>query len=588
MKFPVQCPHCREQVDMTFDLIGTDGNCHACGVEFVPVDASWGAEGRYLLKRYLGAGGMGIVFAAHDTALGRDVALKIPYIDFREARRHKIIERFKTEIRAIERLNHAHICSIYESARWDGHLYYTMRFLEGGTLSHRIAGPAPVDFDSAALWVLIVARAMDYAHGMGVVHRDLKPANLMFDGDGNLFVADFGLALLIDDPDATRITRDGDRLGSLAYMAPEQVRGLSGWQGPPSDIYSLGVILYELLTGHLPFRGERRDVEDAILKGKPVRPARLRAETPPELERICLKAMERLIDDRFDSMQDFAAALTEFQGGSTAPPLGPEIIPPPLTSRSELIPHGRLCIAMVRIPAGVFLMGSNETEDERPLHPVRIPADLWVGAYQVTQAEYRAVMGTLPESIFAGHDRRPVDSVSWLDAVIFCNLLSARDGFEPYYKIQGERVRIEGGTGYRLLTEAEWEYAARGGGSGRFGATDDAGLLDRFAWFAENALNQTHDVGLKEPNGFHLHDTLGNVWEWCWDRYSRNGYHVRAEVEVDPGGPAHGVERVLRGGCWSSDPQSLRCAARIQFTPTDLPLYYFGFRLARSIDSSSE
>ena len=135
----------------------------------------------------------------------------------------------------------------------------------------------------------------------------------------------------------------------------------------------------------------------------------------------------------------------------------------------ELARHGRLCIAMVRVPAGEFLMGSNEAEDERPLHKVLIPADFWVGAFQVTQAEYRAVMGSLPESIFAGHDRRPVDSVSWLDAVIFCNRLSLHDGFEPFYKIQGERVRIEGGTGYRLLTEAEWEYVARGGGSGRYG-----------------------------------------------------------------------------------------------------------------------
>ena len=287
-------------------------------------------------------------------------------------------------------------------------------------------------------------------------------------------------------------------------------------------------------------------------------------------------------------MHDFADALAEHQAPSSEPPPAPVIIPALQPGRAELVPHGRLRIAMVRVPAGVFLMGSNDTEDERPLHAVQIPADLWIGAYQVTQSEYRAVMGNLPESIFTGNDRRPVDSVSWLDAVIFCNLLSARDGFEPYYKIQGERVRIEGGTGYRLLTEAEWEFAARGGGHGRFGATDDAGLLDRFAWYAENSLNQTHEVGLKEPNGVHLHDMLGNVWEWCWDRYSRNGYQVRSEPEVDPGGPAHGVERVLRGGCWSSDPQSLRCAARIQFTPTDLPLYYFGFRLARSIDSTSE
>ena len=158
-----------------------------------------------------------------------------------------------------------------------------------------------------------------------------------------------------------------------------------------------------------------------------------------------------------------------------------------------------------------------------------------------------------------------------------------RDGYEPFYRIQGERVRIEGGTGYRLLTEAEWEFAARGGGTGRYGESDDALSLDRLAWYAENSANQTHEVGLKEANGFQLHDMLGNVWEWCWDWYSRDGYLVEADVEIDRGGPPSG-ERVLRGGCWSSDPQSLRCAARIQFTPTDLPLYYFGFRLARSID----
>jgi formylglycine-generating enzyme required for sulfatase activity len=583
MKFPVRCPHCREQVDMTFDLIGTDGNCQLCGLDFVPVDAPWGAQGRYLLKRYLGAGGMGIVFAAYDTALFRDVALKVPFVDFRDHRRHKIIERFKTEIRAIERLNHVHICGILESGKWDDHLFYTMRFLEGGTLAGRIRDAGPIDCDLAALWAHSVAQAMDYAHSMGVVHRDLKPGNLMFDGENRLFVTDFGLALFIDDPDETRLTRDGDRLGSLAYMSPEQVRGRPGWHGPPCDIYALGVTLYELLTGRLPFHGDRRDMEDAILEGKPDRPSRLRDEIPRELELICLKAMERLIGDRFDSMHDLAGALEDYRGEISPAPAFPESVPA-LPAGPQLVRHGRLCIPMVRLKAGEFMMGSDETEDERPRHRVRIPADLWVGAFPVTQAEYRAVMGRLPESLFAGADRCPVDSVSWLDAVIFCNQLSVRDGYEPFYRIQGERVRALGGTGYRLLTEAEWEFAARGGGTGRYGVTDDALALDRFAWFAENSANRTHDVGLKEANGFQLHDMPGNVWEWCWDWYSRDGYLVKADVEIDHGGPPSGSERVLRGGCWSSDPQSLRCAARIQFTPTDLPLYYFGFRLARSID----
>ena len=185
---------------------------------------------------------------------------------------------------------------------------------------------------------------------MGVVHRDLKPANLMFDGENTLFVTDFGLALFIDDPEETRLTRDGDRLGSLAYMSPEQVRGMSDWQGPACDIYSLGVTLYELLAGRLPFRGDRRDMEDAILRGKPDRPSQVRAEIPRELERICLKAMERLIDDRFDSMHDFAHAMVEYQGGYGAPVAIPEVaaVAPAVL---EPISQGRLGIKMVLVPA---------------------------------------------------------------------------------------------------------------------------------------------------------------------------------------------------------------------------------------------
>jgi len=582
MKLSAPCPHCRQQVDVTPDQIGRIGHCERCGQEFEPVDVPFGPEHGYLLRRYLGSGGMGIVFAARDLSLDRDVALKVPGVILS----HRVEERFKTEIRAFKRLNHPNICSIYDNSKWEGVLYYTMRFLEGGTLADRLAGAEAVSLAQVVDWVLTVARAMDYAHSMGVVHRDLKPANLMFDRNGRLHVTDFGLALLTDDPDATRISKLGDRLGTLRYMAPEQVRGLPGWHGPASDIYSLGVIFYELLTGRRPFRGQGRKLEDKILAGRPARPSRLRDGIPRELDQICLKAMERLIDDRYESMHRLAGVLSAYLGQAGQPPAPAD----PIVAESsgpQVIRHGRLGITMARIPAAEFVMGSHEAEDERPPRRVRIPAPFFVGVHPVTQAEYRAVVGTLPGSLFVGEDRRPVDSVSWLDAVIFCNLLSAHDELDPYYRIQGERVRVEGGSGFRLLTEAEWEYAARGGGSGRFGVTDLAADLGRFAWFAENSANQTHEVGLKEPNGFGLHDMLGNVWEWCWDWYARDGYRQRLDGDDDRGGPPSGSERVLRGGCWNSDPQSLRCATRIAFTPTELPLYYFGFRLARTITITS-
>ena len=248
--------------------------------------------------------------------------------------------------------------------------------------------------------------------------------------------------------------------------------------------------------------------------------------------------MERLIGDRFDSMHELADALLEYQGGSERSAEFFLSCVPAVPAGLESVRHGRLCIAMVRVPAGEFLMGSNEAEDERPVHRVRIPADFWVGSFPVTQAEYRAVIGQSARE----HLRRPGPPPGGFGVMARCrDLLQSVEhratAMTPYYKIQGERVRIEGGTGYRLLTEAEWEYAARGGGTGRYGVTDDAAELDRFAWYAENSSNQTHEVGLKEPNAFQLHDMLGNVWEWCWDWYSRDGYRGRSDGDRRPRRP---------------------------------------------------
>jgi formylglycine-generating enzyme required for sulfatase activity len=213
---------------------------------------------------------------------------------------------------------------------------------------------------------------------------------------------------------------------------------------------------------------------------------------------------------------------------------------------------------------------------------VRIAAPFLLGVYPVTQAQYRAVTGWLPPSPFVGEEHRPVDSISWLDAVVFCNRLSELDGLDSYYAIAAGTVRIAGGDGYRLPSEAEWEYACRAGTATTYSFGDDPARLGQYAWFADNSGNQTHEVGLLAANPFGLHDMHGNLWEWCWDWYSPAGHEHRDDGALDSGGVPEGTERVLRGGSWNADAPSLRSAARTRFTPVDFPLYYFGFRLART------
>jgi serine/threonine protein kinase/class 3 adenylate cyclase len=279
--------------------------------------------GRYRIQRLLGRGGMGAVYLAQDTQLDRPVALKIPNAEL--AADEVIRDRFYREARAAGRLNHPNICPIYDVGAIDGVHHMTMAFIEGRPLSELIA-----EYRSegrAATLVRSVALAMQEAHDAGIIHRDLKPGNIMIDRRGEPVVMDFGLSRTLR-ADVARRTGQGEILGTPHYMSPEQAAGDPDAVGPSSDVYSLGVILYELLCGRPPFQGSLTAILLQLASGPLAPPSRYRAKVDSRLEAICLAAMARSPVERTRSMCDFATSLSDFlQVPDSAPAHGMSVTP---------------------------------------------------------------------------------------------------------------------------------------------------------------------------------------------------------------------------------------------------------------------
>jgi len=267
--------------------------------------------GRYRIIKRLGQGGMGSVYLAQDTHLERPVALKVP--DFGNHEDPDARRRFLEEARTAATLRHPYLCPVYDAGEIDGQPYLTMAYIQGQSLAALIGAEGWPQRQVAAL-VGKLALALQEAHTKKVVHRDLKPANVMIKTTGQRrepVIVDFGLARR-ENPQEQRLTKSGQVMGTLGYMAPEQIRGDLKEIGPGCDIYALGVILYELLTGRLPFSGSGLAVAGQILTQAPLPPSAHRSDLDPALEAICLKAMAKAIGDRYTSMAELAAALTGF------------------------------------------------------------------------------------------------------------------------------------------------------------------------------------------------------------------------------------------------------------------------------------
>ena len=414
-----------------------------------------------------------------------------------------------------------------------------------------------------------------------IVHRDLKPANILLcvvDGQTQFKVCDFGIGGVAAGQ-AIQATLHGQSQGAFLaksirgsctplYASPQQMRGDP--PDPRDDIFALGVIWYQLLTGDL---AQGRPGGRAWAK-------RLRDQglSPAMLD--CLEqCFEEDRDDRFADAAALAEALARAMEQEAAASPGqhqarpqaaaaPKPTPAPLpahpkppTPPQKPRPHEDLItnsigLKLKLIQPGIFIMGELLNG---PPHRVTITKPFYIGIYPVTQDEYERVTGSNPSG-WPG-SWRPVERVSWDDAQAFYQKLSEMAGLE-----------------YRLPTEAEWEYACRAGSTTAYCFGDDQARLGDHAWYERNSGRQTHEVGLKKPNAWGLCDMHGNVWEWCRDWYG----DYRTEAQTNPEGPRTGDVRVLRGGSWGTNASICRSASRSKSTPRYAP-NYLGFRVARPL-----
>ncbi|WP_437509278.1 SUMF1/EgtB/PvdO family nonheme iron enzyme [Sorangium sp. So ce1099] len=532
-----------------------------------------GPGGRYLLLDRIGRGGFANVWRARDDEQGQVVAIKVLHSSLAEDPTRR--ERFFRGAQRMAGLEHPGVVRVVEPHGEDGGFhFFVMEFVGGGDL-HQAILQQRLPAAQVIPLVLRVGDALRAAHAKGLVHRDVKPANILLEPSGEPRLTDFDLVAAADTTGGTRT----GALGTYVYSAPEAMDRPQDADAR-ADVYGLGMTaLFCLHRAQLPAEA----VHD--------RPAFLRElSCDSTVKAVLEQAITWKREKRYSSVEDFCAALRiairprgaawAQRGGSEFPPasagaatatpatgipaLGAAALGAPAGSLAQAVDAAQLersapKVEMAVIVSGRFWMGSPNEDtsakaDERPRRQVMVAA-FRMGIHPVTQRLYRAVMGASRASPLG--DELPVNNVSWWDAIEFCNRLSALRGFEPAYQLDGKDVTWNReASGYRLPTEAEWEYAARGT-DGRMYPWGDEPPSDQLAWsdtrikspvLAKRAGPSPVGYYPRGVSPFGILDMAGNVWEWCWDWYG--DYPATDGPVSNPIGPSSGSGRVLRGGSW--------------------------------------
>ncbi|WP_437959253.1 SUMF1/EgtB/PvdO family nonheme iron enzyme [Sorangium sp. So ce119] len=564
-------------------------------------------QGRYLLLERVGRGGFANVWRAHDDGRGGSVAIKVLHASLAEDSTRR--ERFFRGARRMAALSHPGVVRVLEPCGEDGGFhYFVMELIPGGDLQRAVL-EMRVSTEQVVPLILSVGDALRAAHAAGLVHRDVKPANILVDAAGAPRLTDFDLVAAADTTGGTRT----GALGTFVYSAPE-VLDRPHDADVRADVYGLGMTALFCLHG-------------AALPAEVVhdRQTFLRQlSCPDSIKAVLEKAVAWKCDQRFTSVEELCTALLfTTRSRSSAPAEQRQAAPaeqrqaapaeqrqaapadnvlaalataptslPRLTRRVRQMDAVTLDLTMVDIPSGRFWMGSADDDalaqnDERPRRHV------WLSSFSmakgpVTQRLYREVMGQDSQPF----GELPMTGMSWFDAVAFCNRLSQLLGISPAYRIEGGEVSwLRAAEGFRLPTEAEWEYAARGTDGRLYPWGDEPPAAQpseqQLCWSGASGASsgiqkraRPCPVGRypKGASAFGLLDMAGSVWEWCWDYYDR--YVLAKGPELDPSGPA-GSERVLRGGSFRGRIASrMRAAARTKHLPS-LRAIDVGFRCAR-------